>query len=341
MVYYRVVMVFFSGRPTLVSSADYAAEVTKAIKKASARIAIVATTFRDDDPRTHDIMEALAEAGDRGVLISVGVDIFTYIEPKELILRSPKRQPARAYQALKLERRLKKHGINFRWLGRTSNLTFSGRTHSKWVIIDDDVYAFGGINLDNDSFNNTDYMFRFRDQELAQRLFNEHLRLVGADRGAHATKSRKISLSEASTVLIDGGFPGDSLIYRRAVTLAKEARSIVLVSQYCPTGKLNRILRRKQAIIYFNHWRRAAWLNKLMIRFGMLFARQQTLYTGTPYLHAKFMICTMADGKKVAITGSHNFMFGSGMIGTREIALETSDKHIIAQLEEFLEKRVK
>nr|MBP6038525.1 hypothetical protein [Candidatus Saccharimonas sp.] len=59
-----------------------------------------------------------------------------------------------------------------------------------------------------------------------------------------------------------------------------------------------------------------------------------------PYLHAKFMIGTMPDGSKRAITGSHNFMFGSGLMGTREIALETTDTKIIRQLERFIDTYV-
>ena len=43
----------------------------------------------------------------------------------------------------------------------------------------------------------------------------------------------------------------------------------------------------------------------------------------------------MPDGHKTAITGSHNFMMASGLVGTREIALETSDPEIISQLEQF------
>jgi cardiolipin synthase len=44
----------------------------------------------------------------------------------------------------------------------------------------------------------------------------------------------------------------------------------------------------------------------------------------------------MADGSKVAITGSHNFASGGVWLGTREIALETRDPHIIEQLEQFV-----
>ena len=45
-------------------------------------------------------------------------------------------------------------------------------------------------------------------------------------------------------------------------------------------------------------------------------------------------------GSKIALSGSHNFMRGSGIMGTREIALETSDPAIIKQLEAFRKKYV-
>ena len=45
--------------------------------------------------------------------------------------------------------------------------------------------------------------------------------------------------------------------------------------------------------------------------------------------------------KKVAITGSHNFVSGGVFLGTREVALETTNKKIIIQLERFFKEHVK
>jgi cardiolipin synthase len=73
---------------------------------------------------------------------------------------------------------------------------------------------------------------------------------------------------------------------------------------------------------------------------GLLFSKNKTLYTRDNYLHAKFIIFTMPDGKKIAITGSHNFMSESVIAGTREIALETHDKAIITQLESFFKTHI-
>ncbi len=330
----------FSGRPSLLDADGYARDLARAIKRSHDRIAVMVTTLRDDDERSHHIIEALIEAADRGVEVSICVDTLTYLEPKEFILRRPKRQPARAYRSMQLERRLKKHGISFHWLGRKANLIVTGRTHSKWVVVDDFVYCFGGVNLDNDSFSNTDYMLRLHSPELADRVIAEHRAIRTADRRGSGRHSRSYTLDDNNTVFFDGGLPGDSLIYRRACHLARHATDIVLVSQYCPTGLLNRILKRKRARSYFNHWRHASSVNRILITLGMFTAKHQTLYTRDNYLHAKFIIFTMPDATKVALAGSHNYMFGSGMTGTREIALETRDPHIIKQLEAFRKKHV-
>ena len=322
--------------PRLLTSEEYARDAAKKIAKATSRIALVVTTFHADDKLSRAIVDELCKASERGVLVSVCADSYTYTEPKEFILRSPKRHPARAYRAIKVERLLKKSGVEFRWLGRNSNIGFAGRTHTKWLVVDDIVYSFGGVNMDHESFTNTDYMIRFYDADLADALFAQHLRLRKSDKGGHALRSKEIRINDRSSVLVDGGLIGDSLIYRRACKLARQATDITLVSQYCPTGKLNRILKRKKATLYFNHWKSAAWMNRILIQFGMAFSRQQTLYQHANYLHAKFIIFTMPDGTKIAISGSHNFMYGSVAFGTREVALETTDPGIIKQLEHFL-----
>jgi cardiolipin synthase len=182
-------------------------------------------------------------------------------------------------------------------------------------------------------------MFRCEDDRLADDLMNEFNQIAKADRSHYAYRSHKFSFG-AHTVLTDGGFQGDSIIYRRAVELAKEADEILIVSQYCPTGKLSRILKTKSARLYFNPPELAGPLNKAVISIGMALSHHKTLYSRKRYLHAKFMIFTMPDGHKVALTGSHNFVWGGVLLGTREIALETADKKIIRQLEAFFAAHV-
>lgn len=326
--------------PKLLTADEYAHDLARAINAAKAEIALTVTMLRDDDPRSHAIVEALCAAADREVTISVCVDTFTYLEPKEFLLFSPKKQPMRTLHALQLVRKLKHHGIQFRWLGRKANAIIYGRTHSKWAVVDSNVYSFGGANIDNESFENTDYMLRLTDAKLAMAIINEHLRVRRADQGGGAFRSHTYTLDDKTNVLFDGGFIGDSIIYRRACDLAKESKKILFVSQYCPTGRLNRYLRKKDVKLYFNDGKNASLVNRVLIAVGRFTAKHDTLYTRSEYLHAKFIIFTMPDGHKVALSGSHNFMYGSGLVGTREIAIETTDTYIIRQLETFYRKYI-
>jgi len=182
-------------------------------------------------------------------------------------------------------------------------------------------------------------MFRIKDHRLADRLAYEQKRIAKAERTTTNYPSVAYELGD-STVLLDGGIIAHSIIYRRALELAHEATDILFVSQYCPTGKLARTFKKKNVRLYFNHPEQANLLNGTMIRISMLQSGLKTLYTRESYLHAKFIIFTMPDGSKVAITGSHNFAYTGVLFGTREIALETADKKIIRQLEQFYEKNI-
>lgn len=329
-----------SYRTKLLVADTYAHDLALAIVSAERRISIITTTLRADDDRSEAIIAALCDAADRGVDVSVFADTFTYLEPKEFILFAPRRQPARALRAMQLERRLKNHGIKFHWLGRKTNIIITGRTHSKWAVVDDTVYSFGGVNLDCESFDNIDYVFRLRSPELAELLATEQQHIYRADKGGAGIFNHVVDIDKKTKIHFDGGLIGGSRIYRRAYQLALEATSITLVSQYCPTGFLMRILTFKKATLYYNHWRNASLANRVLIGLGMLTSRTATYYHHDTYLHAKFAIFTMADGTKVALSGSHNFMRGSGMVGTREIAIETTNPAIITQLEDFLEQHV-
>lgn len=329
-----------SYRTKLLVADTYAHDLAAAIAKATHEITIITTTLRADDDRSEAIIAGLCSAADRGVKVSVFADTFTYLEPKEFILFAPRRQPARALRALQLERRLKNHGVIFHWLGRKSHIIITGRTHSKWAVVDDTVYSFGGINLDRESFDNIDYMFRIKNPHLADLLRAEQSRIHRADKGGAGIFNHTVDLDKRTKIHFDGGLIGGSRIYRRCYQLALEAKDTTVVSQYCPTGFFMRVLQFKGAKLYYNHWRNASLANRILIGLGMLTTRSATYYHHDTYLHAKFALFTMADGSKVALSGSHNFMRGSGMVGTREVAIETSDPEIIKQLESFLEQHV-
>jgi len=326
-----------SHSPTLLLPADYVQDATKAISKAKTRVSFLCMLVTDDDA-TDELIDALSAAAERGVKVDVAADVFTYGELSGHFI--PTRYFTKKARATRdMTKQFEASNVNFNWLGRFSNTPFTGRTHIKWCVVDDTIYSFGGVNLYDVGIKNNDYMFKVTDAELATTLSEEYDRLVRADAGHFAFRSRSIP-SKIGTVHIDGGLPLDSVIYRRACTLTADAEHVLFVSQYCPTGKLSRRLKKTDSKLYFNTGAHATFLSQMVIKLGLIFTRSLTLYNRDQYLHAKFMIFTMPDGKKIALTGSHNFVHGGVLLGTREVALETEDPKVIAQLEDFWKTHV-
>lgn len=316
---------------------EYVADASKSIRAARQQVSFLSMLVTDDD-HTEGFITELANAAGRGVKVDVAADVFTYGELAGHFI--PTKYYAKKSRSTKhMTRLFRDSGVTFNWLGRFSTTPFNGRTHLKWCVADDTVYSFGGVNLYGRGIENTDYMLKLTDKSLAHELASEYERMIRADRGQFSYRSRLFK-SVVGTVLIDGGMPGDSIIYRQACTLTEQAASVILVSQYCPTGRLSRLLKKKSARVYFNPGKGATPINRVIIELGKLVSGQQTLYKRKPYLHAKFMLFTMPNGKKIALTGSHNFAQSGALLGTREIALMTDNKSIIRQLETFFKNHV-
>lgn len=322
-----------SYAPKLLSPVAYVKDATKHIKNAKSDVYLLALVIASDQ-RTSGLIESLLEASRRGVNVRVAADIFTYGDLGGFFLPTISRFK-QSRLTTRMSQEFTRSGVKFSWLGRASSLIYSGRTHIKWCVVDDTVYSFGGVNLSKSHIENYDFMFKIKSRELADKLINEHQRLVRADVGGYSYPSHRFKYGN-DTIMIDGGLFGDSIIYRRACKLTKEAKDVIFVSQYCPTGKLSRLLKRVDAKLYFNPYANASAANKFAIFMGALISGQNTLYKKDRYLHAKFMIFYMPGGKRIALTGSHNFSNAGVVLGTREIALETEDPKIIDQLETFL-----
>lgn len=292
-----------------------------------------------EDSATKELLEAIKEAAKRGVKVTVSVDSYAFLESGDFLPFFVKHWRNRQ-KPRDMERSLRKSGVKFSWLGTRSTSLLSGRTHSKWLVVDDTVYSFGGVNLYERSLDFTDYMFRLENNEIATALVEEQQKVVSADKTNETYRSHQLALGDSS-ILIDGGIVGNSLIYGRACRLVERATDVLFVSQYCPNGRLAKSLKNKSSQLYFNRPQQASFFNRVMIRCYMLTSRLKTAYTRDEYLHAKYLICTMLDGSKVALTGSHNFSSGGVWFGTREIALETRDPEVIAQLEQFFVDKVK
>ena len=326
------------SNPQLLLPLEYVQKATEHINRAKKHVSFLCMMVTDDTA-TDELIDALAAAAKRGVNVQVAADTFTYGELGGHFIPL-KYYTKKTRTVTKMSRELIQAGVRFTWLGRFSTLPFTGRTHSKCLVIDNTVYSFGGVNLYDESLGYVDYMFEYEDPLLALELRDEIARLVKADGSNFAYRSHEFSIGKLGKVLVDGGFQGDSLIYRRALQLTREAEEVLFVSQYCPAGRLNRALKNTKSKLYFNKPGNATFWNKIIIRANMTFSGQKTRYKRKTYLHAKFMIFTMKNGDKIAITGSHNFVPGGVIFGTRELALETTDKKVIRQLESFFKEHI-
>jgi len=316
---------------------DFVADATAAITKAEHRVVLLSMVIAQG-PDTQGLVDAILDAARRGVKVMVAADVFTYGEINGTFLRNIYfSKKARA--VTNMGKLLREAGVKFQWLGRAKILIFSGRTHSKWCVVDDTVYSFGGVNMYQKGVENTDYMFRVESPELANRLAREHGDLQKADRTGRLHKSYQFKF-ERNHVLVDCGIVGNSIIYRHACALASQAESIVYVSQYPPSGQLRRIMAAKKHEFYFNEPKSADFLNSVLITMTKFANGVSNDYRRKNYLHAKFMLFYLPDGRRVAISGSHNFSYSAILMGTREIALETEDPQIIDQLERFYKKKI-
>ena len=323
--------------PELFLPQDFVKDAIERIGHAKVRVRLL-TTIMTEDASTRKLIRALAAASQRGVDVEVGADVFTFG------VINDDWNPIRSFnRGLRSARLMRKHllaaGVTFQWIGRLGPVMFAGRTHIKWLVIDDYVYSFGGVNLYKPGIGHTDYMLGLPDAQLADRLEEEHRRIVHADKVDKFYKSHQFECSYG-TVLIDGGALNNSIIYKRACQLALQAEKILFVSQYCPSGRLGKILQHTATRFYFNHWRNATKFNRFLIRWSMFFSGITPDYSHREYIHAKFIIFEMPDGQKIALTGSHNFVRGGVLVGTREIALETANSDIISTLERFWKQEI-
>lgn len=317
----------------LLTTSQYIDDATHAIARSKKRV-IVMTLCISRETETQNFMDSLVTAVKKGVDVQVAADTFTFSEFGGYF--NPFKRWARySREAKKLANTLRKNGASFYWLGGNWRINpFAGVTHVKWTVVDDAVYCFGGVNMYGRGARNTDYMFKTKDKKLADLLASEHKKIIKTDREP-ADYSGFYKKLGYGTLLIDSGEKYESMIYERAVELAEQSKSILFVSQYCPTGRLAKILRRKKATIYYNQPKNAHRWTKLMLRFSRLTTGLKSRYKKPKYLHAKFIVFTMNNGSKVALTGSHNFSYTGVRFGTREVELETADKKVIKQLEEF------
>lgn len=316
----------------------YLRDLIQSINNARFRIDIIALiiSFKDIEP----LEIALLNAVERGVQVRIALDFFSRTESLHTIFGHFESTRNKHLQIDRSLERLQKAGAEVFWLGTQKQLNpYTARTHCKWSVIDDIVYCGGGVNLYHHGIVSADFMLKWQSADVASHLASRFTTIVSNNN--HYVEDSSYVIDSKTTLLHDGGAPRVSLIFDHAVELASHASSIIFVSQYNPSGQLVKFLKKANTRYYFNKpFYGTGKPAGLMMSISQILHRFPNEYRHERYLHAKYIIFTMPDGKRAAITGSHNFSRLGATLGTKEVALMTSDEKIIDQLDAFTKKYV-
>jgi cardiolipin synthase len=321
----------------LLPARSYYERLVQDINRAERRITLVSLLMLSG-PLMDRVFAALEAAATRGVKTRLVFDAFTWYYVGGRLPFHPLRDtnPGREDATRATLSRLREAGVDITEIGTIIHANpYRGRCHTKLSVIDDHAYSFGGVNLYDEAFRDIDFMLALTDSTIADRLD-----ALASEIAAGIRPDHELPLGPDTTAIIDGGFPGHSLIYDHATYLAEQAKRIQYVSQFCPTGRLARTARHSHATCYFNRLFHAPLHIGLMVTIERFAHRIRNHYRRASFLHAKFILFELPDGSRALITGSHNFSWHGVDFGTQEIALVSFDKRLWKQLDHFLQTEI-
>jgi PLD-like domain len=346
------------------TAAEYFAELTQRISEASDgdRLVLATMTLRPERPEVKRVMDELREAARRGADVKMLVDAKQFLLPGsetsvgvvpgplffngELPLKL--KGPFRAI--LEMLDELQDAGGQYAIInqpGRRFTNPIAGRSHLKFAIINSRVYT-GGCNLDTNQ--HIDMMAGWDDRRTADWLCSLAEKMIarGSVRLALDAQDVTWAIDHETSLLVDAGVRGQSLIFEKALELIDGASErITTSSQFFPNDvtALHLLAAHKRGVqieIYYNHPRQFGWPHNLLHYSVVGRARSslpQRFFEHAQrrnFLHAKVLVTEQA-----AMIGSHNFVRVGTKLGTAEITLLSYDLEFARQVLATLERQVR
>lgn len=330
-----------SEKYTFYSGQDYWDELTRRMSAAEAgsRILLMSMTFDPDEPVVSEVMRQLASAAEREVETTVMVDAHSFLVhegklgPLWYHSDLPDTMPAVFQRKRDLLDAINQHPHGrYTVLNRPSrrfSLPVAGRSHIKLAIIGNYV-LIPSSNLDHTDWINI--AVGFEDGRAATQLYDmmRGVAEVGNVATALEGSDQTITVDDATTLYIDAGGRGQSIIYENALGLVDSARQWLMITcQYFPNSTtaqhLLRALRRGvEPEILYAHPRYQGFIGSLGQHASQLVERARlphSMFAGglgadDPMLHAKLIACEQG-----LMSGSHNYVRAGVQLGTAEIAL--------------------
>lgn len=330
---------------TVYTRAQYYAQLVKHINatKTGDTVRLMTMGFRAEKPDIAPILHALTTAARRGVDVHLIVDAMTFLMgdhntlgPLIAFKNLPRRLPPPFNARRNTLEALRSNGGNYSIINKPSRIfknPLAGRSHLKLAIINDHIFT-GGCNLTR--LNHLDLMVHWQDQPTAKWLNTLVDKVIVHQnvRDALQEGDTSFKVDKDSSLLIDCGKPGQSIIFDAALRLIDSAEEHILITcQYFPNRRIAKHLQAAHdrgviVKIIFNH----SSTHRFPMNFGVAGALWQErqrlspelfahiLPKGHPYLHAKLLATDQGT-----IIGSHNFVPTGVAFGTAEIALFKKD----------------
>src|SRR6185437_3811329 len=234
---------------TFYTSEEYWDELLRhyAKTKAGDLIAMIVMGFDPMEPPVAKVSQALVDAAERGVNVSLVVDAYTFLlNPKAerlgpLWFQANLRYITNAFKPqLNVINAIRSHPNGQATIinkpGRPFPNPVAGRNHIKYTIINDRVFV-GGCNLYHTHW--LDLMVGWEDKVTADYLYDIIV-------GLHDTESTKllfagqdqeIALDADTALYIDSGKKNQSLIFKKALELIDSAeKSLIITCQFFPNS---------------------------------------------------------------------------------------------------------
>ncbi len=292
-----------------------------------ARRRVLLQTMSVDRGGLEHLGDSLATACRRGAYVHFVYDRYSFFDIWTKEGRSGVKELKRSLGDLAMR------GVVMIPVGLAKINPFAGRHHIKTYIVDDVVYAGGGANLTRDTQRTADFMVRYESlPETADRLFDQLPKMA-----LRRFRGETLPFTKNASYLVDGGRPGESLIYDTATAIMQKADRSIIVSKMVPDGELVRHAP-SETEFYYNKPEHVGRFNRLSLRYSALSGSlPPNSYDGDIQLHAK--ACVVENGLgRTALSGSHNYNMLGVRFGTQESALLTTDNDTIDLIADFIHR---
>jgi phosphatidylserine/phosphatidylglycerophosphate/cardiolipin synthase-like enzyme len=335
--------------PKIFTPYDFLDDFLKEAEKAKHSIYLQSMNFEAGEVLSR-IEKMLLQALARGVRVNINHDWVSqiFVQGDLPLLPSGSREKKSKGKELhlrsqKIEENLRSHGATIITTNNSGSLNrfvpMVRRNHIKLYIIDENIAWMGGVNLFDEAFEKKDIMIRFEEKKIVDGLVKQFF-MVNQLR---SPVDYKLHLTPTEDLYVDTGKLGVSIIYKEAMRKIDSAENhIIFMSQFVPDGpllqkllkatkrgvKVDVITSRKKSTLFTSYPTRFTYLyfQYVLPKYPLL-----TLTHHVKNVHAKIITID----SECAMVGSHNYTYSGVVFGTEEIMMETADKNLVKEIENF------